>query len=119
MAVFGIGCNYNDVGSVLEEFYNRDIACMGYEPDKYPYYVGLFKEIKDGDIIFLKSLDMRRKKLKIKAVGIANNPNFEDKGTSGYGISVDWKKYDPDVITELDVKSDGGWQPRGTRYCKG
>lgn len=118
MAVFGIGCNYNDVGSMLEEFYNKDIACMGHEPKQYPYFAGLFKEIQHGDIIFLKSLDMRRKKLKIKAIGIANNPKFEDKKTSGFGIDVKWKKYNPLDIAEINVSSDGGWQPRGTTIFK-
>lgn len=118
MAVYGIGCNYSGHEDVSEDFHDRGVACMGHDPDKYPYFTGLFKEIKNGDIIILKSLDMRRKKLKIKAIGIANNPKFEAKGSPGHGINVDWKKYDSDGIAEIDVSSDGGWQPRGTTIFK-
>lgn len=117
MEVYGIGCNYSgDI--VVEDFYNQAVACMGHNPTEYPYFTGLFKEIKDGDIVFLKSLDIRRKKLKIKAVGLANNPTFENKGGLGHGINVNWINYNPDVITEIDVNSDGGWQPRTTTIYK-
>lgn len=119
MAVYGIGCNYSGRFDKSGDFYDRGVACMGHKPEKYDYFAGLFKEIKDGDIIFLKSLDMRRKKLKIKAIGIAKKPVFEHKGNVGYGIDVDWKKYESDgIIDEIDVKSDGGWQPRGTTIFK-
>ena len=87
MAVYGIGCYY-DGEDLFEDFLNEGVACMGYEPEAYSYFTGLFKEIKDGDIIFLKSFDMRKKKLKIKAIGYAKAPKFEKKGGDlGHGIN--------------------------------
>jgi hypothetical protein len=111
MAIYGIGCDYSGEDQ-LEDFINRKIACMGHNPDEYSYYKGLFKDIKNKDIIFLKSIIMQKRKLRVKAVGIVDNPEVGDKGTSGYGVKVNWINSDPDGIIDIDVDSDGGWQPR-------
>jgi len=118
MAVYGIGCNYSGE-DLFEYFLNEGVACMGHRPKEYSYFTGLFKEIKDGDIIFLKSLDMRKKELKIKAIGYAKDPKFEDKGEElGHGINVRWIKYNTSGLAKINVTSDGGWQPRGTTIFK-
>jgi hypothetical protein len=113
MTTFGIGYKYRDSRQdVSDQFLRRNIACMGHDPDEYPYYTGLFKEILNRDIIFLKTAPMQERILKIRAIGIANNPEPQSQGRIGYGINVNWIKDFENNIQEIENPSDGGWHPR-------
>ena len=112
MTTYGIGYKYNGRKDVSKDFLDNDIACMNHDPEKFPYFVGLFKEIKDKDIIVLKTSPMSERKLKIRAIGRVSKSKFERKGNVGYGISVDWIGYDDNGIEEINTYSDGGWHQR-------
>ena len=119
MTTYGIGYKYKDNREdVSNQFLNRNIACMGHNPDEYLYYTNLYKEINDEDIIFLKTAPWKEQKLRIRAIGIATNPQPEQKGTIGYGIDVNWIKNFENNIKECNNPSDGGWHPRGGSIYK-
>ncbi len=112
MAIYGIGYKYKGRKDVSKPFLDNSVACMNHEPKDFPYFVGLFNEIRDRDIVFLKTAPMREKKLKIRAIGRANNPTPEKKDNIGYGIDVDWVKDYQNSKKEISISSDGGWHQR-------
>ena len=118
MTIFGIGYKYKGRKDVSKDFLANSIACMNHDPVKFLYFVGLFEEVKDRDIIVLKTLPMREKKLKIRAIGRVSDSKFEKKGNSGYGISVDWIKDKQNGIKEIETYSDGGFHQRGMAIYK-
>ena len=113
MSVYGIGCYYSGEDEFVD-FISRNIACMGHDPKTHQYFTGLFDDIIDGDIIFIKSFIRRKGIVRVKAIGIARKPNAGDRGDFGYGINVDWINSNPDGIIDINTESDGGWQPRSS-----
>ena len=118
MTIYGVGYKYGGRKDVSKDFFDNGIACMNHNPEKFPYFVGLFREIKESDIIVLKKLDRTRKRLGIRAIGRVNDPKFEEKGNLGYGVSVDWIWYGQEEIEEIETCSDGGWHQRGMAIYK-
>jgi len=113
MAVYGNGYKYfSGRVDVSNQFLSRNVACMRYDSEEYIYYSKLYGEINDGDIIFLKTAPYREQKLRIRAIGTANNPLPEQKGTIGFGIDVNWVKDFENNMNECNNPSDGGWHPR-------
>ncbi|MBR5433616.1 MAG: hypothetical protein IK117_04195 [Bacteroidales bacterium] len=88
MAVFGLGSNYEGT-DMTEKFVKNKVACIGYEPDETPTLYNVFKSIKVGDIVYLKSKSPNSG-LKIKAVGIATSTTLKSYKNLGYGIHVNW-----------------------------
>ena len=86
MAVFGLGSNYEGT-DMTEKFVKNKVACIGYEPDETPTLYNVFKSIKVGDIVYLKSKSPNSG-LKIKAVGIATSTTLKSYKNLGYGSGV-------------------------------
>ena len=118
MAIYGIGYKYKDRKDVSKLFLDNSVACMNHKPEDFPYFVGLFNEIKEKDIIVLKTHPRAEKRLKIRAIGRANNPKPEKKGSIGYGISVNWVKDYQNSIKEIGTFSDGGFHQRSMAIYK-
>ena len=121
MALYGIGCMYDDE-DVCPKFHKKGIACIGWSPEDKPYLYGILREISIGDIIILKSFFPRggQQVLRIKAVGIVINDNVEVIKDLGHCLKVKWISYDADGIKEHEFpsgKSDAGVQ-RGTTIYK-
>jgi hypothetical protein len=110
MAVYGIGCDY-EVSNELKTFLDNNIACMGHDREDCPYYEGLFREIKKGDIVFLKSMLFGSHTLNIKAIGHVEDPNPEEK-SEGFGIDVVWDVRSQGLITSIETTNDGGYHAR-------
>ena len=119
MAVYGIGCTYDDI-DVSDNFITNGIVCIGWEEKEMGYFQGLFREIQNGDIIVLKSFDIRKRKLIIKAIGIVEDNEIkphEIRGIKGFRIDVDWIIPYKTEIVEIQLNGDGCTQ-RGTTIYK-
>jgi hypothetical protein len=121
MAIYGIGCDY-DGNYVGDQFYQKKVACIGWPlKDNKDYLFGLMDEIKIGDIVVLKSFFQRKGKqvIRIKAIGIVSNNNRVRVKNLGYGVKVQWLKYNDENLHEFEFdndKFDGGVQRRTTIY---
>jgi len=104
MTTYGIGYKYNGRKDVSKDFLDNDIACMNHDPEKFPYFVGLFKEIKDKDIIVLKTSPMSERKLKIRAIGRVSKSKFERKGNLGLGMMIMESKKSIHIVMEDGIK---------------
>ena len=87
MAIYGIGANYDNV-DVSQEFINGEIACIGWDISEAPELYQIFRNVKNGDVIYIKSFSPSNG-LYIKAVGIVTNNEIK-KETQGLGVSVKW-----------------------------
>ena len=99
MAVFGAGAYY-DV-DVTTDFIEGECFCIGYEKKDASALYEMFRRIKIGDIIYLKSFNMGKKgeagKIFIKAIGFVVGQSikplpFSDGDDMGYGRKVKWIK---------------------------
>ena len=110
MTIYGIGCNYSGEDE-LDAFLNSNVACMGHEPEEYPYFEGLFREIRQGDIIFLKSTPRGTHLLNIKAIGHVEVPNLGEKQL-GFGVDVIWDVRSDELLDSIETTNDGGYHAR-------
>lgn len=98
MAVWGIGAYFGEDngGDVSKEFIAKNIAVIGYTKEKHPEYYALMEEIKEGDLIYIKSTQQNssNSSIYLKAIGIVKNAAIEIKslnnGTTANGIDVHW-----------------------------
>jgi hypothetical protein len=96
MAVFGIGAYYDDE-DVSSDFVNKECACIGYDKTDASSLYEMLRRIKKGDIIYIKSYNIKTKTVLIKAIGYVIGRNIEkfkfpnDKDPMGYGRKVLWK----------------------------
>ena len=119
MAVYGIGCTYDDI-DVSENFLSNEQVCIGWEEKEMEYFQGLFREIQNGDIIILKSFDIRKRKLIIKAIGIVkDNEIYESEiaSTKSFCIKMNWIIVYNSRPKEIKLNGDGCTQ-RGTTIYK-
>lgn len=96
MAIWGIGAYFMSTPpkDVARFFLDNGVAVVGHEPSEHPDLDKLKKEIKLGDLIFIKSRHDYSKPLQIKGIGIVMDADwnlkygYEDKE----GIKVFWVK---------------------------
>ncbi len=94
MAIWGIGAYYKASinKNKIDDFLNSKAAFIGWDEIKAPAIHKMFASIKVGDIIYIKSVSTRAKKLHIKAIGIVTDISQIDSADLGKGISVLWKE---------------------------
>lgn len=96
MAVWGIGAYYDC--DVSDDFINEKCACIGYEKKDASSLYEMFRRIKKGDIIYIKSFSIRNSTVIIKAIGYVTGRNIKEfnfhntQDSMGYGREVLWKK---------------------------
>ena len=104
MAIWGFGYKYEG-GTVdkSEDFISKGLVCSGWgKTNEYVYQQ--LKQIKIGDIIFLKTYDKGGYKLRIKAIGIVKEkPNIQNNEELGSCIKVEWIKVYSNPM-EISVK---------------
>ncbi len=105
VSVWGFGFHFSKIKSKLADFFNNNFICVGYSKDDAPEFIEMMKEIKKGDIVYLKSWQIKGSVLHIKAIGVVTN-TFSD--TNIYGgdnkIEVDWKVTNIDETVVANTK---------------
>lgn len=87
MAIYGIGAKIDEI-DVFGDFINKSIACIGYEKADASSIYEMFRRIKIGDIIYIKSFAFR--KLNIKAIGFVTGVTIKEYENLGYGRQAKW-----------------------------
>ncbi len=99
MAVWGIGAYFlgENGGDKSDEFIEKNIAVIGYSREEHSDYYELMEEIREGDLIFIKSKQMYRNNspMYLKAIGIVIDAEIKPKNLrvgTAEGIDVHWLK---------------------------
>ena len=87
MAIFGIGAYYEK--NVDRLFIENGVACIGWKEIECPSAHAILRQLRSGDVIFIKSFSPRGG-LKIKAVGIVAEGVVRDVPGLGMGVNVHW-----------------------------
>lgn len=95
MATFGFGANFGGNDNQLENFINQGFVCVGYAQEQMPNYYEIIKQIKIGDIIYIKAMWSSDTNMRLKAVGIATSEFKSENTHEGYEscknqIDVKW-----------------------------
>lgn len=106
MAIYGIGAKYERSIDKMNDFLINNCACIGWEESKAPATHKILKSMKIGDIVYIKSMDISKKKLNVRAIGIV----FDDKVKKyslGNGVQVKWIKSSHQTpLLKLDLTSE-------------
>lgn len=87
MAIFGIGALYDT--DVTKDFLSRSVACVGWNKRDAPPAHAILRQIRTGDLIFIKSWNPRSG-LIVKAVGIVTEGRVRPVRNLGSGVPVQW-----------------------------
>lgn len=77
-----------------DDFCKYGVAVLGYTKEQKPDYYALMKNMKVGDLIYIKTRFMADKPLKVKAIGIITNAEIlpKDALPGKEGVDVRWLK---------------------------
>ena len=107
MKVWGIGTCYGGYDDKTSIFLQNNIAAIGWNKNEAIDLYAMMREVKIGDIIYLKSSYPKKgigKILRIKAVGKVVNPNKKYDGKSVIGVEY-FKKFVPFDLLLKNYKS--------------
>lgn len=116
MKIWGIGANLGGNIDISNDFANRNIAYLGYKREDAPVFYEMLKEIKLGDVVYIKSLSIGGSNLHIKNVGIVTRElsdivQYIDGDTKNDTLGVKWL----DLQMDLDIeKCDKKYTARST-----
>lgn len=94
MATYGFGANYSGT-DMTENFITNGVVCIGWSKREAPTSHIILREIKIGDIVYLKS-NQPGGYPTIKAIGVVTSNRVRKYEELGDGIKVKW------VVTELN-----------------
>lgn len=116
MKVYGIGANLGGSMDVSTDFISKNIAYLGYKKEDAPVFYEIIKEIKLGDVVYIKSLPIGKNNLHIKDVGIVTRElsdtlQYIDGDTKNDTIGLKWLN----LKMNLDIeKCDKKYTARST-----
>ena len=96
MAVFGIGAYYDE--DVSSDFISEECACIGWGKTEASSLYEMLRRIKKGDIIYIKSYNIKDSTVLIKAIGYVIGRNIKEfnfpnsNNSMGYGRKILWKR---------------------------
>ncbi|MDD3653118.1 MAG: hypothetical protein PHO01_02850 [Desulfotomaculaceae bacterium] len=91
MAIYGIGAMYEGKYDMTQIFIDNKCACIGWEPDDAPVLYSILRKVKIGDFIYIKSIVIASKEIRIKAIGVIVDYNIREyKSCHGHGVGVKW-----------------------------
>lgn len=104
MAIYGIGAFYG-TNDVSQDFIDNEVSCIGWTNEEAPSLYNIMRQIKVGDIVYIKSFNPKSG-LFIKAVGIVTDNNIQDMKAIGlgHGIKTRWLWTGSKNIVELHDK---------------
>ena len=85
-AMWGFGFYFGKNRNSKRNFISENYVTVNYSEEDAPEFIEMMKEIKVGDIVYLKSWGIRNNKLHICAVGIVTS----EMNTENNRISVNW-----------------------------
>ena len=85
-AMWGFGFYFGKNRDSRQEFIDNNYVTVNYSEEEAPEFIEMMKEIKAGDIVYLKSWGIRNNKLHIYAIGIVTS----EMNTDNNRISVKW-----------------------------
>lgn len=100
MAIWGVGFHFGKKCSQKEKFINKNYISIGYSEKEAPEYYAMMREIRVGDIVYLKSWAIRNNTLHIRAIGKVISPMKQNISN----ITVDWLIKDIDETIALNTK---------------
>lgn len=105
MAIFGIGAYYEGTTDMTEEFVQNGRACIGWEEACAPTLHQMMRQVKVGDLIYIKSFAPRTG-LTIKAVGIVISTEIEGSEIElgEICVEVDWAWRGSHLVGRIDDK---------------
>jgi hypothetical protein len=87
MAIYGVGAMYGGKYDMRDEFVKYKCACIGWEPDEAPPLYSMLRKVKVSDFVYIKSINIAAKELRIKAVGIIVDDTVKEyKKCKGHGV---------------------------------
>lgn len=86
ISVWGFGFYFGKNRDSKEEFIEQNYVTINYSEDEAPEFIEMMREIKVGDIVYLKSCGIRNNTLHICAVGVVTS----EMNTDNHRISVSW-----------------------------
>jgi hypothetical protein len=101
MAIFGIGAHYET--DMSEDFIKQGLACIGWKEKDAPPAHAIFRQLRTGDLIFIKSF-VPQVGLSIKAVGIVMEAKIQSDNNLGTCVPVRWVWTGEERIEKLDDK---------------
>lgn len=106
MAIWGMGSMFGGTEEQKDSFINENFVCVGWKESDKPDIYKKLEEIKIGDIIYIKSLPIKSRTMKIKAVGIVTDKLKRENNHSGYEevaneIGVKWLNSNIDKTIEI------------------
>ncbi len=106
MAIYGIGAKYERSIDKMHDFLTNDCACIGWKESEAPAIYKILKSMKIGDIIYIKSMDISKKKLNVKAIGLVFDDEIS-KYSFGNGVKVKWVKVSNQTpLLKFDLTSE-------------
>lgn len=95
MAIWGMGSHFGGSENQIDSFLNENFVCLGYTKKTAPDLIDMMKEIKIGDIIFIKSFKIGSNLMHINAIGIVTEEFKCSNSHKGYEncdneIGVKW-----------------------------
>lgn len=116
MAIFGMGSKWGSA-DMTQRFIDEGVACIGYWPEEASSYYQIFQCIKNGDIIYLKASDWKKKILRILAIALVYNNNTfqrDDSQLRENCIRVKWVHLEKPI--EIAVKDTAADRDKGDPY---
>jgi hypothetical protein len=113
-AHYGIGSYYTkENADYSKDFYDNNMVCISSSNPERLYFKGLFENIKKNDIVFLKSIKRKRRRLIVRAIGEVLRDDI-DNNDYGYKRDVKWlTPFNEDGLIEIKIIRDGGSQRTG------
>lgn len=101
MAIYGFGARFDE--DVTDQFVQRGIACVGWKPEHAPPAHHLLQQVRDGDIVFIKSFTPQSG-LTVKAIGIVTDDAIQRLEGLGWAVKVRWLWTGLEQFGKLDDK---------------
>ncbi len=101
MAVYGFGFKYNGHESQLKRFLSDSKVCTDW-PEYKKYFHEQIRRILPGDLVFLKTFKRQGQTLRIYAVGIVRDFEYDNKmGEKCIKVEWFWSSEQPFEIREI------------------
>jgi hypothetical protein len=104
MAIYGFGAMFGGDTDVSGDFFQQDMACVGWSEHDAPPLFDILGNIGNGDLVFIKSFNPQIG-LTIKAVGIVTDRTIQQYTVQGHarnGVSVRWVWRGSDPVGKID-----------------
>lgn len=107
MRVWGMGSYWNDSKpqNKIDAFITNQVASIGWTKEQAPALYNMVQEMEKGDIIYIKSYVMKKRELRIKAIGIITDKKLLNiEKLNDQCFSVNWIKKPEDNLPAIEME---------------